>query len=240
VWLCGSERRLATSPSGHDGEVGYDDGVRRTPALVVAFGLMAAPVFAQARGEASGFYGWTISDGVAFDASSINGALYTRADPRDSRSYGFSVGVFFTPQAEVEFLWSRQATALDVTGAGPTRSGGMNIDNYHGHLVYNFGRPEAAVRPFIFAGLGATDYGDASFPAKVVPGLTRFTWSFGAGVKAYPSRHVGVKAMLRVVPTYVKSGGDGWWCDQSWGCSMVGDAQYANQVELSGGVVLRF
>ena len=30
------------------------------------------------------------------------------------------------------------------------------------------------------------------------------------------------------------------WCDPYWGCYTVGDAQYSNQWELSGGVTLRF
>ncbi len=202
--------------------------------------LLAAPAFAQARVEVSGFCGWTISDGIGFDAVAVNGAVYTRADPRNSVSFGASFGVFITPQAEFEFVWGRRATTLDVTGTGPVRSGDMTIDSYHGHFVYNFGEREAAVRPFIFAGLGATDYGSVSFPAKVVPGMTRFTSSFGAGVKAFPGRHVGLKVMFRALPTYVKSGGDGWWCDPSWGCTLVANAQYANQLEFSGGVVLRF
>ncbi len=213
----------------------------RAALVLAAMGVLtAAPAFAQARVEVSGFCGWTISDGVGFDATSIGGAVYTRADPKDGASFGASFGVFITPQAEFEFLWGHRATTLDVTGTGPVRSGDMTVDNYHGHFVYNFGGTETAVRPFIFAGLGATDYGDAGFPATVVRGSTWFTWSFGAGVKAFPSRHVGVKAMFRAVPTYVKSGGDSWWCDPAWGCTLVANAQYVNQFEFSGGVVLRF
>jgi hypothetical protein len=202
--------------------------------------LLAAPAFAQGKVEVSGFCGWTISDGVGFDAAPVGGSVYTRADPMDGVSFGASLGVFITPQAEFEFAWGHRATTLDVSGTGPVRSGDMTIDNYHGHFVYNFGERETVVRPFVFAGLGATDYGDARFPAKVVAGMTRFTGSFGAGVKVFPSRHVGAKAMFRAVPTYVKSGGDGGWCDPSWGCTLVANAQYVNQFEFSGGVVLRF
>jgi hypothetical protein len=214
--------------------------IRRVLVLAVMVGLFAAPALAQNKVEASVFYGYSVSDGVSFPATTINGTSYTRADPRDGQAFGFTFGVFVTPQAEIEFLFSRQASKLDVTGAGPKLSGDMSIYNYHGNFVYNFGEPEKVARPFIFVGLGATDYSDAVFPAKTVSGMTRFSWAFGGGIKAYPSKHVGFKAMARIVPTYIKTDGYGWWCDPYWGCTVVGNAQYSNQFEFSGGVTLRF
>jgi hypothetical protein len=73
-----------------------------------------------------------------------------------------------------------------------------------------------------------------------VPGVTRFSWAAGGGIKAYPSKHVGLKAMARIVPTYIKTDSYGWWCDPFWGCTVVANAQYSNQFELSGGLLLRF
>jgi hypothetical protein len=203
-------------------------------------GLLASPAFAQAKAEISGYYGWTFSDGVSFSGTPVNGATYTRADPKDSQSYGFTFGIYFTPQAEIEFLWGRQASKLEVTGTGPKLSGDMNVDTYHGNFIYNFGAAEAVARPFIFIGVGATNYGDATFPATTVPGLTKFSWAFGGGIKAYPSKNVGFKAMARWTPTYIKTDGYGWWCDPFWGCAPVGNVQYSNQVEFSGGLLLRF
>jgi hypothetical protein len=45
---------------------------------------------------------------------------------------------------------------------------------------------------------------------------------------------------MRWVPTYIKSDAAGWWCDPFWGCYVVGSAQYANQLDFSGGITLRF
>ena len=73
-----------------------------------------------------------------------------------------------------------------------------------------------------------------------MPGLTKFSWAFGGGIKAYPSKNVGFKAMARWTPTYIKTDGYGWWCDPFWGCAPVGNVQYSNQVEFSGGLLLRF
>jgi hypothetical protein len=96
------------------------------------------------------------------------------------------------------------------------------------------------VRPFLLLGIFATDYSDATFPTRTVEGLTRFSWAMGGGVKAFPAKNVGLKAMVRWTPTYIKTDEFGWWCDPFWGCAPVGDAQYSNQFEFSGGVVLRF
>jgi hypothetical protein len=59
-------------------------------------------------------------------------------------------------------------------------------------------------------------------------------------VKIYPTKVVGFRAEARWTPTYIKSDAAGWWCDPFWGCYVVGNAQYSNQIELSGGITLRF
>jgi len=216
--------------------------VRRILILTALVALVSSPAFAQ-RVEVSGSVGWTFSDGVSFDnAVPINGVLYDRVDPADSVSFGFSVGVFFTPQAEIEFMFNRQQTTLEVTGVGGAAKleGDMNLDTYHANFVYNAGDEDTPVRPFIFIGLGATNYGDADFGVRTVPGVSRFSWGVGGGVKAFASRNVGFKGTVTWRPTYIKTDEYGWWCDPFWGCTVVGDANFANQFEFSGGVVLRF
>jgi hypothetical protein len=32
----------------------------------------------------------------------------------------------------------------------------------------------------------------------------------------------------------------GWWCDPYWGCYLVGNSQYSNQFQFTGGVTVRF
>jgi hypothetical protein len=215
--------------------------VRRSLFVLTVIGLLASPAFAQPRIEVSGMFGYTFAEGVQFTGTPVvNGAVYTRADPADSVSYGLSFGGYLTPQAEIEFLWNRQSTTLDVTGTGPTLSGDMKIDNYHGNFIYNAGDADAVARPFIFIGVGATNYGEAAFAGKTLPGITKFSWAFGGGVKAWASRNIGFKAQLRWVPTYIKTEGYGWWCDPFYGCGAVGNAHYSHQIEFSGGIVARF
>jgi len=216
--------------------------MRRVLVLAALLALVSSPAFAQ-RVEVSASIGWTFSDGVSFEGTvPINGNLYDRVDPADSVSYGFTFGVFATPQFEIEFMWNRQATTLDVTGVGAANelSGDLNIDTYHANFVYNLGDEDTRIRPFLYFGLGATNYGDAEFTARTVPGVSRFSWGVGGGVKAFASPNVGFKGTLAWRPTYIKTDDYGWWCDPFWGCTVVGDANFANQIEFSGGIVLRF
>lgn len=215
--------------------------LRKSLVALALFALLASPALAQERIEIAGTFGWTFSEGVAFTtAVPVAGALYSRADPKDSASFGLSAGFYLTPQTEIEFLWNRQASTLEVTGTGRTLSGDMNIDNYHVNFIYNAGDEDAVARPFILLGVGATGYGDATFPEKTIPGMTRFSFVFGGGVKAWASRNVGFKAQVRWVPTYIKTDGYGWWCDPYWGCAAVGNAHYAHQIEMAAGIVARF
>jgi hypothetical protein len=214
---------------------------RTVLALTAAIGvLLAAPVAAQDRFEVSGFYGWTVVDGSAFPPPSVTGPAYVRADARDSASFGFTFGYWLTSAFEVELLWSRQPTTLDVTGNGPTRSGSMAIHNAHGLVVYHFGDPENVGRLFVFGGVGATSYGDAVFQSKTEPGSLRFSWAFGGGLKVYPSRRVGFKAMLRFVPTYIDPLETGLRCDLTPDCWANSGAANSIQIEFSGGVIVRF
>jgi hypothetical protein len=210
-------------------------------ALVAVIGaLLAAPARAQTRYEVGGFYGWTFVDGSAFRPPSVAGPGYAQADARDSSSYGFTVGVISDWNVGVEFLWGRQATTLDVTGAGPTRSGRMNIDSYHFQVVWESGAPESPGHLFVLGGIGATHYGDVVLSGKTAPGETRFSWVFGGGLKVYPSRRVGVKAMLRFVPTYIDAWETGLRCDLTPDCWTNSGAANSIQIELSGGVIVRF
>jgi opacity protein-like surface antigen len=118
------------------------------------------------------------------------------------------------------------------------------VRNYHGYVAYNFGDPDAAVRPYVLGGLGATQYGtlDVSVGGfdRSVDGDTQFSSTWALGVKLFPSPRFGLRLEGRWTPTYIKSDAAGWWCDPFWGCYVVGSAQYANQFELSGGITLRF
>jgi opacity protein-like surface antigen len=206
-----------------------------------------APAYAQTpHVEVSGFAGWTFSDGVSADNAVVagDGNIYDRVDPKDSASYGFSVGALVGPHNEVGFMFGQQMSKLVLGGTNDRELGDMTISTYHGYFGYNFGEADAHVRPFVFGGLGATSTGDVNATvlgqAHSISGSTKFSTTWGGGVKFFPNPRFAVRAAVRWTPTYVKSDAAGYWCDPYWGCYLASSAQYANQFEMSGGVSVRF
>jgi hypothetical protein len=105
---------------------------RKSLALCALAVLLATPSFAQSpRIEVGGLFGYTFSEGVPITAN-VGAITYTDSDPVSSISFGFTFGVFVTPNTEVEFLWSRQATELQVTGNSTPLKADMNVDSTMG------------------------------------------------------------------------------------------------------------
>jgi hypothetical protein len=212
-------------------------------ALIVAVSL--APARAQTtapRTQTSVWGGWVFSDGVETTNAILapDGNVYNRVDPKDSAIFGVNFGVLVTPNSEFGFMFSRQFSSLVLGGTTDRNIGDMNIDNYHGYFQYNFFDEDAKVRPFALIGFGATSSGEVNTPNRLIPGQTRFSTTWGAGVNVFPAPHIGFRAAAQWTPTYIKSDSAGWWCDPFWGCYVVGDPQYANQFHFNGGVTFRF
>jgi len=220
--------------------------IRRLTFMVAVAALVGSAAWAQEkRVEISGNVGYTLSDGVSGSATTINGEDFTRIDPKDSVNYGGRIGFMVTPNIEVGGLFSLQSTTLQIGGVVTADIGDEKIYNYHGYVAYNFGEGDAKVRPYILGGLGATQYGGVGIHigdrSDTVGGDTQFSTTWALGVKMFPGPHVGIRLEARWTPTYIKSDAAGWWCDPYWGyCYVVGNAQYSNQFDFGGGIVLRF
>ena len=213
-----------------------------TGLLVFAAGL---PAYAQARVEISGFAGWVFSDGVSGDPQlGTDGQLYDRIDPMDSANFGFSVGVLANDNAEIGFIFARQNSALAISGTSEREIGDMAVSTYHGYFGYNWGDPDAVVRPFFFGGLGATNFGEVTGTifgqTRTVGSETQFSTTWGMGVKIYPAPAIGLRVGLHWTPTYIKTDAGGWWCDPWYGCYLVGNSQYSHQWQFNGGISFRF
>jgi opacity protein-like surface antigen len=215
------------------------------------FGASAAPVLAQTpKVEVSVIYGVTISDGVSGNnVVAGDGNIYNRLDPKDSGSLGLSVGVHVTENAEVGFMYAHQMSKLVAGGTRERELGDMGVSSYHGYFAYNFAPNDSHLVPFIYGGLGATNFSSVdtttgtvggSVTTRTIPGESQFSTTWGGGVKFFPAPHIGIRVVGSFTPTYIKSDAAGWWCDPYWGCYLVGNAQYSNQLSLSGGVTLRF
>jgi outer membrane protein with beta-barrel domain len=219
--------------------------LKRIALVALGLTLASAPAFAQ-KAEVGVTIGWVWADGVNSTNNIVVPGVgtFNRIDPKDSFGWGFDIGVFVGPNAEVGFQYTQQPTKLEVSGTTVVDIGDMSSHTYHGIFTYNFGEHDAKIRPYVYGGLGGTSYGDVSYQTinrtGTLSGFSRFSSTWGAGVKMYGASKVGGKFGLRWTPTYIKSDATGWWCDPYWGCYLVGNAQYANQVELNGGVTFRF
>jgi hypothetical protein len=209
----------------------------------------AAPVIAQQpRAEVSVLFGWSFADGVSGDAVITgDGEIFDRIDPKDSFKWGLMGGALLGDEgnAEVGFMWQQALSKMQVGGTNTFDVGDWTISSYHGYFGYNFLDNSARVRPYVYGGLGATSFGSVDYTSPggrvgTVNGETQFSTTWGAGVKIYGNGNVGGRIGLSFTPTYVKSDAEGWWCDPWWGCYLVGDPQYSNAFDISGGVVFRF
>ena len=218
----------------------------RVAVLASFVSLVASAAWAQdPRIELSGTVGWTFSDGVTGDGVTVPGVgTFNSVDPKDAFSWGARLGYNMSPNVEVGFLFDQQSTQLEIGGTSPFEIGDLSVRNYHGYFAYNFGEPDASARPYVLGGLGATQYGSLGVSVAGVQhdigGTTLFSTTWAAGVKVFPSRSFGLRLEGRWTPTYIKSDAEGWWCDPYWGCYVVGDAQYSNQFQFSGGLTFRF
>ena len=73
-----------------------------------------------------------------------------------------------------------------------------------------------------------------------VESRTRFSFTWGGGVKVYPSEHFGFRLTGKWTPTYINSDPAGIWCSPFWECFQLTSANYSNQFELVGGGTARF
>jgi hypothetical protein len=223
---------------------------KRVSCLVMVAALVwtsTVPVLAQqARGEVSVLVGWSIADGVSGEPFVTQEGVFDRIDPKDSFKWGLMGGVLLGEygNAEVGFMWQQAMSKMEVGGTETVEIGDWSINSYHGYFAYNFFENDARVRPYILGGLGATSYGSVDYQtvrnSGTIGGETQFSTTWGAGAKFYASPNVGARIGIQWTPTYIKSDAAGWWCDPWWGCYLVGDPQYSNAFDISGGVVFRF
>jgi len=215
--------------------------VRRIAAVLAGIWLLAQPLSAQ-KVEVSFNAGYTLSEGIQGEDRNILGLVYNRAEVNSGGSFHFTVGFFVNPKAQVEFLYGRQSSELTIKDPAPSlHISDLDVSNYHGNFVYNWGEEDAKVRPFAFIGLGATSYSFGNGPSgQKIDGETKFSTTWGGGVKFYLAPAVGLKLTARWTPTYIKSSASGYWCDPFYGCWVLGDPDYSHQFDISGGVTIRF
>ncbi len=198
------------------------------------------------RVEVSPLIGYTISEGISFTPVSIpGGALVDSLTPTSGFTWGFLVDFLVTEQFGVGFQFTDQTTSTLEAGlvsGGKSNLTDMNLRNYHAMFTYNWGDEDDPVRPFFFGGLGATQYSPDDIMGNAIDSNSKFSSTWGAGVKVFTTEHLGFSLRGRWTPTYISSDPSGIWCSPYWPfqCWVVGEANYAHQGEFSGSVIFRF
>jgi len=146
-------------------------------------------------------------------------------------TWGGQFDYFFGRNMGLEVSWAQQESSLTIS----TRSGtadlfDVKVGQLHGNFVYQWGEEQAHLRPYAFAGLGAT-----FFSAPDLEGETKLSWSFGGGLKAFFNKTVGIKLQARYNPTSLNDESAGSFCDPFGFCSNT-----LSQAEFMSGLVLRF
>ncbi len=214
--------------------------------LGLGIALLAAPAFAQsdARVEISVNGGYTLSEGVDVSDQTVVGLIISEVNPKSAGSYNINASFFMSEQAQVGFLFGQQFSTLELKTTLGTKhdAADMTVNNYHGIFTYNFGYSDSQLRPFIFGGLGATNYSPSDADGFPIESNTRFSTTWGGGGKFYATDNVGFNFTARWVPTYINSSDAGIWCSPYWpgGCWVLQEANYSNQFDLSGGVNFAF
>lgn len=202
--------------------------------LVFVFVLGTFNTFAQRRAaiEITPFAGYRL--GGAFD---VEGFDYANFDFKDGFTYGVSLGFSFHENFQVEAMWSREDSTLRgrVIGAPRQELFDIFVDQYHLNFLYVYGDSSMRMRPFFLAGLGVTYFN----PKPDIAGETRFSFAFGGGIKLYMSERFGLRLQGKWLPTYINNKSDVFY-DYWYGYFVVPIAQYMNQWEFTGGIIIRF
>ena len=194
--------------------------------------------------ELTPFFGYTLSEGtnVNFNAGLPGGAIVNRITPVSGLSWGFQADVLASEIFAMGFQYAAQSSKLElgIQGGQKQEITDMKVRNYHGMFTLNLGEEDATSKPFIFLGLGATQYSPDDIQGNGVESRTRFSTTWGGGVKWYGTDHLGVRMTARWTPTYINTDPSGYWCSPYWGCWIVGEANYSHQFEFNAGLILRF
>jgi opacity protein-like surface antigen len=186
--------------------------------------------------EISGFAGGTFNGSIQLPNSFTYD--YLRID--HNYDYGVRGDVDLFGSVQAEFTWSRQPTTLEqhnfINGVISPFSN-VNVDSYQWSLVYQFGDSSRKLRPYLGGGIGFTHWGVPS--GVTLPFSNTVGFNLGGGVKYFLAKHYGVRLGFRWLPSRTTSQ-LGQFCDPYYGCYTANVNNYAQQIQLNGGLIFRF
>ena len=191
----------------------------RTKLLLVMVWIYIAAATASAQNvEITAFVGGQTNGGL-----DLSTTAFQRIDVQNGINYGLGAGYLLGEHAGVEFLWNYN----NANTVAEPRAGGSNVklftldtNQYFANFLFHSSPREQKLRPFVMAGLGATNLHVAS---SGISSITRFAFTLGAGAKYNFNRRLGVRLQAKWSPTYITTTAGGFWCDRlgvdagSWG-----------------------
>ncbi len=154
-----------------------------------------------------------------------------------SVSFGTFIDYAHSDRLVYEFLWNRSLSAItqhDFTVNQSFKAYNADIDQYQFGVLINLLDPGRKLRPYVAGGVGFTHSNNSN-----ATGDTAFSFNLGGGAKYYLSRHFGLRADLRLMPTYANSI-QGQICDPYYGCYYGTQRNFFKRLNAAGGVVFRF
>ena len=202
----------------------------------IAYILIAAATASAQNVELTGFIGGQTNGGL-----DLSTTAFERVDVQNGISYGLAAGYLLGEHGAIEFLWNyNNADTVAVPRGGGTSRKLFTLDTnqYFANFLFHSSPREQKLRPFVLAGLGATNLHAASSSDS---SITRFAFALGAGAKYNFNRRFGMRLQAKWSPTYVTTTSGGFWCDPFWGgCWVVGDDHFLNEFDVSAGLTFRF
>ena len=195
---------------------------------------------AQGRFEVTPFGGYETSGSYPLSVFSSTGTSVpvNRIRVNDATSYGTFLDFNLTENAQLEFMWDRNNTSFSGRNALTGqyfKAFNSDVDQFQFGGLYMLRNSEHRLRPYIAASVGFTH--DTN--SNGTPDRTEFAFSLGGGVKYYLSRHIGLRADLRYMPTYGSSS-YATYCDPFFGCYNAKVANFLNRGNFVGGVIFHF
>ena len=160
----------------------------------------------------------------------------TRVVINSSPTYGLAFGVRYNDEDVIEFRWARQETKLHIVDAITVPAlQRVILDQFHMDFSHEYVIREWPVwaRPYVIGSVGATRLSSTATTAS----FTRLSFGLGAGLKAFPSRHVGFKLQAQWLPLWVNPDITAF-C--SFGCVIHLGGQMSSQGEVTIGPIFRF
>ncbi|MBI2212279.1 MAG: porin family protein [Acidobacteria bacterium] len=197
-------------------------------AIVLITALLSIPALAQ-QVEVTPFFGYR--SGGEFQADAINPFGDVEID--DSDAYGVMVNIPLTPWSQIELMADFQNSNFkggDDIFVPDQNLGDVDVAYYHVGFVFQGDHPR--VQPFGVFSLGATNI---SPDLEGLDSETKFSTSFGGGVKVFFSKNVGLRLEGRGFYTVLDTENDDF-CDNY--CYEYTDDMW--QGEVRAGLIMRF